>query len=752
MPATAAQSFVPAFRKSFRVEHVSGEGAYFFSENRLLTLRPGAAEIVAGLIDGERSADDIAALLAGRLPTEDVHCTLAAMEQNRLIYDATVDSEAELRLWNCLGADLVLVKGNLQRTSVRVRATAGLETGSLIEALERLSIRVTESGDFNVVLANDYLDPEIGGLNRDAIRRGQPWMLVKPSGAAHWFGPIFQPGATACWECLAHRLRSGRALQSYFDTHRASTALARSDWPSQLDLPRAGHLAALHIAKYVALGENAQLDGKIVSLDPFTLVTTTHIVIRRPQCPECGKPAPPEPASLRLENRATTTSVDNGHRASPTNETFARYQHHVSAISGLVTELSPLRSAGDGLTKVWLASHNFALDTNSLGHIQSSMENKSCGKGATEEQARTGALLEALERYSGVFQGDEPRTQSTYRALGKRAIHPNSCMLYSDRQYARRDVWNKLGSNFSVVPRLFNETASIDWTPVWSFRERDFRYLPTSYLYYGYPSNPETADCWSDSNGSAAGNTLEEAILNGFLEVVERDAVAMWWYNRLSMPEMDLNSFDDHYIRRCVDFYRQIGRQVWALDLMNDFGIPVFVAMSRRLDQTPEEITMGFGAQLDPRVALVRAISELNQFLPAVNGPIAPDGTRQYAFADQAAIWWWKSATVASQPYLLPDRAARPRKAQEYAPYESYDQLVDVMRCVLTAQHLGMDTLVLDQTRPDVGVHVAKVLIPGARHFWARLAPGRLYDVPLKMGWLRRPMREEELNPIPMFL
>jgi oxazoline/thiazoline synthase len=752
MAPTESRPFVPAFRKAFRVEHVSGTGAYFFSETGQLTLQPGAAESVVGLIDGERSADDIATLLADRLRPEDVHYVLALMEQNRLIYDASVDGHPELRLWNCLGLDLVRVRENLQRTFVRVQATAGLDTQPLLDALDQLSVRVTEDGEFRVVLASDYLHPEVAEINRDAIRSGTPWMLVKPSGFAHWFGPIFRPGHTACWECLAHRLRSGRALQNYFDTSRESRPLARSDWPSQLDLPRAGHLAALHIAKFVALGENAQLAGKIVSLDPFTFVTTTHMVTRRPQCAECGEPPAREPSRPRLVNRSITASVDNGHRASSPAETFARYQHHVSAISGIVTELSPLRSASDGLIKVWLAGHNFALDKNSLGHIQSSMDNKSCGKGATEEQARTGALLEALERYSAVFQGDELRIKSSYRALGKRAIHPNSCMLYSDRQYAHREEWNKSGSSFSVVPRPFDETASIDWTPVWSFGEREFRYLPTSYLYYGYPSDPETGDCWSDSNGNAAGNTLEEAILNGFMEVVERDAAAMWWYNRLSRPQVDLDSFDDSYIRHCVNFYSETGRQLWVLDLTNDFGIPVFVAVSRRLAERPEEITMGFGAHLDLHVALARAISEMNQFLPAVSGPLNPDGTRHYAFADQAAIWWWKSATVANQPYLLPNRNAQPRRAHDYAAYESYDQLVDVMHCVLTAQRLGIDTLVLDQTRPDVGVQVAKVIVPGARHFWARLAPGRLYDVPVEMGWIRRRLREEELNPIPMFL
>jgi oxazoline/thiazoline synthase len=43
------------------------------------------------------------------------------------------------------------------------------------------------------------------------------------------------------------------------------------------------------------------------------------------------------------------------------------------------------------------------------------------------------------------------------------------------------------------------------------------------------------------------------------------------------------------------------------------------------------------------------------------------------------------------------------------------------------------------------------VIVPGLRHFWARFATGRLYDVPVQMGWLCAPLTEEQLNPIPMF-
>jgi ribosomal protein S12 methylthiotransferase accessory factor len=60
--------------------------------------------------------------------------------------------------------------------------------------------------------------------------------------------------------------------------------------------------------------------------------------------------------------------------------------------------------------------------------------------------------------------------------------------------------------------------------------------------------------------------------------------------------------------------------------------------------------------------------------------------------------------------------------------------------------------LVLDQTRPDIGLHVAKVIVPGMRHMWKRLAPGRLYEVPVKMGWLQEPLTEEQLNSFPMWM
>ena len=93
-----------------------------------------------------------------------------------------------------------------------------------------------------------------------------------------------------------------------------------------------------------------------------------------------------------------------------------------------------------------------------------------------------------------------------------------------------------------------------------------------------------------------------------------------------------------------------------------------------------------------------------------------------------------------------------PATAAELAALATDDYLEDIEVCRRALAREGIELLLLDQTRPDIGVPVVKVLAPGLRHFRARLAPGRLYDVPVSMGWLTEPHAEADLNPIPFFL
>jgi ribosomal protein S12 methylthiotransferase accessory factor len=398
---------------------------------------------------------------------------------------------------------------------------------------------------------------------------------------------------------------------------------------------------------------------------------------------------------------------------------------------------------------VFLAGANPATRTRTLAALRRGLRSNSSGKGTSDLQAKASGLGEALERFSGVFQGDEPRRKARLRELGGAALHPNTCMLFSERQYLEREAWNARKSRFNHVPVAFDVEAEIDWTPLWSLTRQDVRYLPTAYCYYAYPHSPEAEYCAACSNGNAAGNTLEEAILQGFLELVERDSVALWWYNRVRRPGVCLDSFADPYLERLGAFLRGRRRDLWVLDLTSDLQIPVFAALSRRTDQPAENIMFGFGAHLDPRIALLRAVTELNQMLAWV---LDGEGEEPMdAIQDSETVDWLKTATLANQPYLVPDGHTS-RESADYPRRWAGDLKEDVLACQALVEGLGLEMLVLDQTRPDIGMPVVKVVVPGLRHFWARFAPGRLYEVPARLGWLPRPLTEEQLNPIPMFI
>jgi ribosomal protein S12 methylthiotransferase accessory factor len=238
--------------------------------------------------------------------------------------------------------------------------------------------------------------------------------------------------------------------------------------------------------------------------------------------------------------------------------------------------------------------------------------------------------------------------------------------------------------------------------------------------YYGYRRRVNDF-ANADSNGNAAGTCLEDAILQGLLELIERDATAIWWYARARRPAV---AFETPYVQAMAQHYAAHGHQLRLLDLTTDLGIPVCAAFA--IGEESQGFCPGFGAHLDPAIAATRAITEANQLL-------ALNRRRRRLYR----------GPLAERSFLEPHGL----REMSTAAMPSDDLRTDVLALVDILGRHGLEAIVLDQTREEVGLPVVKVVVPGLRHFRPRFAPGRLYDVPYRLGWVERPLEEDELNP-----
>jgi ribosomal protein S12 methylthiotransferase accessory factor len=732
------------------VQVVEPDTVFLVSENDYHLLTGPLYRQLAPLLQGNYTVPEIVGLMAGQATYGHVKAALDRLEASGYIVEADDTYPAEqAAFWHSLNATTPAVAETLQQKKVSVQAIGEADAQPLLNALASLGVTAADDEDLLVVVTDDYLREELGAVNQQALAKNQKWLLVKLVGESIWLGPLFTPQETACWACLSYRIGINRPVEKFVLKKRVdkSRPLVTSRAALAATIEVGANLAATEIVKYLVRGEAEQWRDKLMTLHTVTMAMQSHHVRRRPPCPACGRPEDFRPD--RIPQPIELQPAPKNQNPLP-EEALARYEQYISPITGIITHLIDVLPA-EGLAYTYIAVHDFSMMVEDVKALRRNMQGRSSGKGRTRTQAKLSTIGEAVERYSGVYRREgEVFVQGRYRDLQDGAIYPNNVWLFSQKQYENRVEWNqRQKSTYHIVYKPFDPDLEINWAPFWSLTQKRVQYYPASSTYYGHPDAFKLqASC--DSNGCAAGQNFEDAVLQGFLELVERDCVAMWWYNRAPRPAVEMSSFDLPYFYEMEEYYRRSNRSLWVMDITGDFNIPTFVAVSHRTDRPVEDILIGLGIHFDPKVAVLRALAEVNQFLSDVFYT-NPDGTTYYQMDVEETVEWFKTAKIKDHPYLIPDESQPAKTLADYANLATDDTREDVETCVRLAEGLGLETFVLDLSRPDTGIRVARVLVPGLRHFWRRLAPGRLYDVPVKLGWLDRPLSEDELNPVSMF-
>ena len=317
------------------------------------------------------------------------------------------------------------------------------------------------------------------------------------------------------------------------------------------------------------------------------------------------------------------------------------------------------------------------------------------GKGLDLAQAYASALMEAAEFYHGEDL-DGRFLRASYDQLARAAIVVDPAALSSNG-------------------RPFDRDRPIEWIEGYDLLRHEPCWVPAEVVHTDM-TRAQTHDsgCFlRGSNGLASGNNLAEALSSAICEVVERDAVALWYALDLrdrAACHLDPGSVDDASALSLLARYEQTGIDVRLWNVTSDIGIAAFVCHIREETDDPNlgmRRFHGAGCHPDRDIALTRALTEAAQTrLAYINGARDDLPIEHYRAPDNAAV---------AEALLDALQAARtPSDVRDVPTFRADDVAQDVRWELGRLRSIGIARVVaVGLTRPELDIPVVRVVIPG---------------------------------------
>jgi len=313
---------------------------------------------------------------------------------------------------------------------------------------------------------------------------------------------------------------------------------------------------------------------------------------------------------------------------------------------------------------------------------------KQMGKGGTPQQSEASAVMELAERFSFFnFCRDEDNFfVEEYRNIKDRAlpfeeiaksVHDDSPDLDKAREI------------FSKLP--------LRWTRAYNMTRDEELLIPFNWFF-----------TINEFNGPSAGNCVEEAVLQGISELVERHVSSIVSRNRLKVPAIDLDSATDPLVLDMIKKYRKAGVKLFLSDFSLDTGIPSVGALAYDPSTFPEksEIVWTAGTTPDPQKALSRALTEVAQLGGDFNTGSNYVASGLPKFRDLA------EADFVIHPGSTVDISSLPNLSND-------NIRVEVESCIKALSAIDMEVILVNVTHSKLEVPAFYTIIPGA-HFRER--------------------------------
>jgi ribosomal protein S12 methylthiotransferase accessory factor len=375
------------------------------------------------------------------------------------------------------------------------------------------------------------------------------------------------------------------------------------------------------------------------------------------------------------------------------------------------------------------------------------------GSGPSRGVALAAALGEAVERYSAACPPEPDALAFGCAAeLGDQPVRPARFALFSREQYA--------DDRFPYRP--FTETTGVAWTRGFAIPGGEPALVPAQLVYLSDACSAEEVRIGpSTSNGLACHATLEEAVLGGLLELVERDAFMVVWSNRLSLPRLswdrdeELLSFERRYLA-------PTGLRYAAIDLSTFWAIPTVLGVVRSGSPTLGALGVGARSAFTVREAVWKALDEACRVQAWATDLVFRHPTREFApdFSDirdfdDHVHYYADHARARAADFL--DASEETRPLGEVRPLAGGSVLALIESVTQRLRERGSSAYAVDVTAPDIrdaGVAVAKIVAPelcplDADHRTRFLGGRRLYESAFELGLSSRVLRPAEVNRYP---
>jgi ribosomal protein S12 methylthiotransferase accessory factor len=209
------------------------------------------------------------------------------------------------------------------------------------------------------------------------------------------------------------------------------------------------------------------------------------------------------------------------------------------------------------------------------------------------------------------------------------------------------------------------------------------------------------------STGCAAGVTHRDATLRAMLELIERDAVALWWRGgrrgRIVAPDSEAGQAAATLLLQVRG--DKTGRQTVLLDITTDLGIPVVAAFSTRRDGLG--FALGLGARTSLAEATRAAIFEMCQSELSLHVIAAKRQESGQSALNESDLRQLARAAIDPAGCLL----LQPLDEATVSPATLAGDPVEAITEVLAAH--GIIAYSLDLTRARFGIPVVRVIAPG---------------------------------------